>query len=240
MTQPHDTTWTQPAVGFHAWPRVAQWPAAVALCAAACVLTVEVLEHLNYIGGLLALVLLAPLLQFAFTPLLRLLGVYRYYAPLLLVFAPNAKTYDLHGGTSFDYLHHIRWRDRGPQVQRQVLRSYLLGLLHIAREIVAGRLSASVEVSGVSYFFSPSSARRLGFRLQTPSLFYRLNLLVNVVDLVWMYSLAQGRLTLPNVLDAKKAVITGAELAQQIPRLEALLARLDRPPHASLLQPVSA
>jgi hypothetical protein len=67
---------------------------------------------------------------------------------------------------------------------------------------------------------------KLGFKIEKASLFYRANLFINFIDLVWMYSLARGTFSIPKVWDAKKASIQGAMLVAQKQQLEALYARL--------------
>ena len=54
----------------------------------------------------------------------------------------------------------------------------------------------------------------MGFDIKNPSLFYRLNLFINFIDLIWMYSLSQGKLSIPNLWKAKKASISGDELIE--------------------------
>jgi hypothetical protein len=54
----------------------------------------------------------------------------------------------------------------------------------------------------------------MGFDIINPSLFYRLNLFINFIDLIWMYSLSQGKLAIPKLWNAKKASITGAKLVE--------------------------
>lgn len=158
----------------------------------------------------------------------RLLGVYKYLSPMLLVFGANDKNYDIHSGTSFDYLCWLKWEDRGQVAREKIWGYFLEGLLAIAEEIENGKRPKSLVVSGTSYFFSENTAKRLGLSLEKPELFYRLNLYFNFIDLFWMYSFAWGRWRMPKLSEAKKAVITGEELLKQKPHLEKVLARLRR------------
>lgn len=46
----------------------------------------------------------------------------------------------------------------------------------------------------------------MGFEIENPSLFYKVNLFLNFIDLTWMYSLSQGKLSIPKIWKAKKQV----------------------------------
>jgi hypothetical protein len=54
----------------------------------------------------------------------------------------------------------------------------------------------------------------MGFQSVKPSLFYRLNLFVNIIDLIWMNSLSQGKFSIPKLWNVKKATISGAKLIE--------------------------
>lgn len=54
----------------------------------------------------------------------------------------------------------------------------------------------------------------MGFQSVKPSLLYRLNLFINIIDLIWMNSLSQGKLTIPKLWNVKKATISGAKLIE--------------------------
>ena len=89
------------------------------------------------------------------------------------------------------------------------------------------RIPTSVNIIGTSYFFNDRTLNTLGFQLEKATLFYRINLLINFIDLFWMYSLSKGKLAMPAVWDAKKATITGEALMAQKTKLESLYQKLE-------------
>ncbi len=88
----------------------------------------------------------------------------------------------------------------------------LEGLLNIINEIENGSIPKSVKIIGTSYFFNKRTLNKFGFELKNPSLFYRINLLANFMDLIWMYSISQGRFSIPKIWTANKASIEGGDL----------------------------
>lgn len=55
----------------------------------------------------------------------------------------------------------------------------------------------------------------MGFELKKASFFYKFNLFVNFIDLIWMYSLSKGKISFPKIWTAKKASIRGEHLVMQ-------------------------
>lgn len=163
-----------------------------------------------------------PIFQFSLTPIFRLMELYQYLSPMLLVYGASEEKYDLHNGTSFDYVFVMRKVPPGRIFQRIMLSYYIEGLLRIIEKLESGVLPKSVEISGTSYFFSASTAERLGFSLKVPSVFYRINIYMNYLDLIWMYSLAKGRLSFPNLREIKAVKTTGAVLLEKKDYLERL------------------
>lgn len=174
----------------------------------------------------LLFILYVPISQFLFTPIYTLTGGYTYYSPLLLGYIANDKQIDLHSGTSFDYLFVLRNVKSGTPLRNRILLYHLEGLLNLIQLIEDKRIPASVNIIGTSYFFNDRTLHNLGFQLEKATLFYRINLFINFIDLLWMYSLSKGKLAVPAVWDAKKASITGDALIVQKSKLESLYQRL--------------
>lgn len=116
----------------------------------------------------------------------------------------------------------------GAPWRKKVLSFYIEGLLHIVAKIEKKEVPGTVVIKGSSYFFSDRTVERLGFELGKTELFERFNLLLNVVDLTWQYSLAHGKFILPNVLKVQTAKITGERLVEQKMKLESLYQFLNR------------
>lgn len=60
-------------------------------------------------------------------------------------------------------------------------------------------LSETVIIRGSSYFLSKSSAVKLGVSRSETSFLEKLNILLNFLDLIWIYSLTIGELTFPSL-----------------------------------------
>jgi hypothetical protein len=163
----------------------------------------------------LAFVLYIPISQFLFTPFFKMTGGYTYFSPMLLGYMVNDQQIDLHSGTSFDYLFVLRKYRPGVHLRNKLLQYHLEGLLHLISLIENKRIPESVNIVGTSYFFSDRTIQKLGFQSEKASLFYRINLFINFIDLWWMYSFSRGQFSIPQVWHAKKVNIQGANLLKQ-------------------------
>lgn len=163
-----------------------------------------------------------PISQFLATPFLSLIGVYHYLSPMLMVFMPSQKKYDIHNGTSFDYLFLMTNTKAGTEWRNKILQYFLKGLMVIIERIESGKLSEDIVIRGSSYFFSERTAKRLGFEIQRAGIFEKINIIINFLDLMWMYSIAFGKLKIPNVFRMKSAKIKGKELLLKKAEIENL------------------
>ena len=168
-----------------------------------------------------------PLAICTMTPLMRVSGYFIYYSPMLLGIKSKKKL-DLHNGTTFDYLLNMKLKDKGIKARYIILASFVEGLLKILSEIETGKINSSLPIEGTSYFFSDSTAERLGFRLHKPIYYYYFNFIFNFTDLVLMYSYSKGKFTIPRIFHIKRAVITASELCAQKENLRTLLNTLNK------------
>lgn len=180
------------------------------------------------IMGIGLVFILTPLCQFLIAPTMKLTGVYRYVSPMLLIYAANDKKYDLHNGTSFDYLFVYRSRYSSGEWQNVLLQFYIDGLLCIIEKISSGKVPETVEVRGSSYFFSDRTARKMGFELSRTGSSEKFNIIINYLDLLWMYSLSKGGLRFPKLSNVKTASTTGKVLVEHkdvLLRMKAILVK---------------
>jgi hypothetical protein len=212
---------------FYKQPKILVWIESIMMLLIGIALALLLIES-GYSQPLfyLAFLLYVPISQFLFTPIYKLTGGYTYYSPMLLGYMANDKQIDLHSGTSFDYLFVLRQHPSGTALRNRILLYHLEGLLKIISLIENQHVLETVNIIGTSYFFNDRTLKNLGFQIENASLFYRINLFLNFIDLFWMYSLSQGAFAIPSVWNAKKASILGDQLVLQKTKLEGLYQKL--------------
>ena len=190
---------------FYKQATILQWIEAISLLIIGFLPAMVIIER-GYSQPLIYLlfIIYIPVGQFSSTPFFKLIGIYRYYSPMLLGYMANDRQIDLHSGGSFDYMIVMRKYKAGIEMRNRLLLFQLEGLKNIIQLIEDKAVPESVTIVGTSYFFSDRTVQKIGFELIEPSLFYRINLFANILDLVWMYSLAQGKWAIPKVWQAKK------------------------------------
>lgn len=213
---------------FYKLPTYLQWIISIVFFLLGVFLAILIIEK-GYSNPLIyaAFILYIPISQFLYTPFFKLIGGYTYYSPMLLGYLVNDQQIDLHSGTSFDHLLVLRDIKPGVALRNRILLYHVEGLLNIITLIEKKQIPKSVSVVGTSYFFSSRTLNKLGFQIEKASLYYRANLFINFIDLLWMYSLSRGKFSIPTVWNAKKAIIKGDKLVAQKQHLELLCARLN-------------
>ena len=212
---------------FYKLPKVLQWLLALLLLVSGFFPAVALIE-LSYSHPIAYLLFLfyVPIGQFSFTPFFTLVGVYKYYSPMLLGYTPSDTQIDLHSGGSFDYLFVMRKYKSGIEMRNRLLMYHLEGLLTLIDLIENKSTPDTVSIVGTSYFFNDRTLSKMGFKITNPSLFYRLNLFVNFIDLIWMHSLSKGKFTIPKVWNAKKAMISGTKLRENKKAIDELYLKI--------------
>ena len=107
-----------------------------------------------------------------------------------------------------------------------MLYYYFDALLKIILQIESSNLSKTTVIRGSSYFLSEGNAKKFGFTVQATSTIEKLNIVLNYVDLIWMYSLSNGKLTFPDLTRIITIRTTGMELVKQKQKLLDILNRL--------------
>jgi len=216
---------------FYKQPKILQWIEAILLLIFGFLPALSIIEK-GYSQPIfyLLFIIYVPFGQFAVTPLFRLIGVYKYYSPMLLGYMANNLQIDLHSGGSFDYLFVMRKYKSGIELRNRLLTYQLEGLTNLIQLIENKSIHETVNIVGTSYFFNNRTLHKMGFEIVNPSLFYRLNLFVNFIDLIWMYSLSRGKFSIPKIWDAKKASISGSRLLAKKDVIETLYKRMSESP----------
>ena len=184
--------------------------------------------HQDYKIAYTLILILPSSIQFFGAPIAKLSGLHKYLSPMLLVNLPSDKKYEIHNGTTFDYLMVMNNVKSGPEFSKKMLVYYLEGLLKIIEKIETNELSENLLIQGSSYFFSDRTAKKLGFTLSKTNIAIKINMLVNYLDLIWMYSLSQGRLTFPNLINMQTVSVTGKHLVMNKAKLNELRLFLSR------------
>jgi hypothetical protein len=212
---------------FYEQPKILVWIESILLLLVGLFLALLIIDK-GYSHPVIysAFILYIPISQFLFTPFFKLTGGYTYYSPMLLGYMANHQQIDLHSGTSFDHLFVLRNYKPGIKLRNRLLIYHLEGLLQLITLIENKSIPQSVNIVGTSYFFNDRTLNKLGFQIEKASLFYRINLFINFIDLCWMYSFSRGTFSIPNVWHVKKASIQGVNLIAQKKKLEGLRDKL--------------
>jgi hypothetical protein len=212
--------------GFYQMPLFAQWLIALMLVFVDIALLVFAFAGLIFPFNILLIPILKTLMHFMATPFLRLCGHLKYYSPMLLL-VNNRSGMEIHNGAIFDYLSHMKWKQRGIIATKIIMIYYLKGLLSIIESIEKKEISDNMLVTGVSYFFSEKTAKRIGFTVKDPGLFKKFLFVLDYFNLFLMFSYSKGKPSFPNIRRLKKVEITASQLSGSKDRIIKALSLLE-------------
>jgi hypothetical protein len=160
------------------------------------------------------------LLRFLTTPLLRAMGVYRYYSPMFFTMPLGRKVLDMHLGTAWDFL----WlRDRSTATMLRYLAEGLLAMCDAAER---GEVMPHQHLRGTMYFLSPSTMEKFGFRVRRMRWYETLAFVLNYVEVCVLHSVIKRRLCWVDMRCVRIVETSLAELIEQRPRIVGLHTRL--------------
>ena len=149
---------------FYNYPQTIQWFLSVIIALivvwTSSLLLFDVFFPLN--------ILMIPLIKtaghFSITPLLRLSGILNYHSPLLLTVKYNDSYWEIHNGTTFDYVKNMTWSERGGKARQKTIQNYFSGLLSLISEIKKNKNPKNINVAGTSYFIGRNTINKIGFK----------------------------------------------------------------------------
>ncbi len=208
---------------FYQLPIYVQWIIALVLLMIGLGATLPLIA-MSY--GLLLLPIIAPILNLVSVPFLKLIGYYKYLNPYVLSTVQTDELYDLHNVFTFDYLVNFTWANRGRYAQRMLLSHYFKALITIIERIENEELSPKVTIVGHSYFFNNRTAEKLGFTISKASFFWKLNSVIQFIELSYLYSFSRGKWVFPKFWKVQRAEITGSDLVTKKEILEEMVRKV--------------
>jgi len=213
---------------FHSLPEFIQWIQASILGLSGFYLSFSVISSANTELFLFSAFLLKPFIHFCMAPLLKLTGFFRYYSPMLLTVKTGNCKMEIHNGNMFDYFSKMKWKQKGREAREKIMTYYLTGLLQITEDIELGKLSVKTSLTGVSYFFSEKTVKKMGFSFARVNLFHKILFIFDYINLFVMYSFSKGKFAFPSVFKLKKVKISAKKLLDSKARIIELLVLLKK------------
>ena len=159
-------------------------------------------------------------------PFLRQIGVFEYYSPMLLIVRNSKKkVIELHSGSIFDMLSIGSITTPGFRWRKLIFLSFTDGLLKLIKELKENGMN-DYRIEGSSYFFNAKTVEKFGFSVVKANLWHKIKLFVFAPEFIIMYSLIQGRLSIPPISKIKKAIADSSKLIKFEDNIEKLQNRL--------------
>ncbi|NMM47674.1 hypothetical protein [Marinigracilibium pacificum] len=126
-------------------------------------------------------------------------GKLKYQSLLLVSEEEKNNQIIIHGGTLFDY-YFVFKSDVPEQRKNFILSEYLTGLLKL---IDSNKQNIDTEVIGTTYILNERTANKIGFSAQKTDFAQQIILILNYPNLLISKSLADKKLSLPNIRHTK-------------------------------------
>ena len=167
--------------------------------------------------------------RFITTPLFKFLGIYQYHSPLLMTVRVGPKLYELHLGTSWDFLFR-------PKINPLSLKITVLdGLLVLCEKIENGEFPKNVVLKGNPYFLKSSSLSRFGFKERKPNLFEYFLTLLSFLESTLLLSLSRKKLLFANIKNNRIVYINSLELLTYKPLIELIRNKILHNPNSKVI-----
>lgn len=165
-------------------------------------------------------VLVWRFLRFITTPLLKLFGIYEYHSSLLMTVKVGPKLYELHLGTSWDFL--FRSKINPISLKLNVLE----GLLVLCDKIEKDIFPKNVILKGNPYFLKSSTLARFGFKERKLNPLEYFLTLLSFVESTILLSISRKQLLFANINKNRIVYINSSDLVQHKPLIKLLRDRL--------------
>ncbi len=159
-------------------------------------------------------------IRFITTPLLKYFGFYKYHSPLFMTVKVAPKLYELHLGTSWDFIFH-------PRINPSTLKINVLeGLLILCNKLENGEFPRDVVLKGNPYFLKSSSLSRFGFKDRKLNWFEYFTTLLSFPESTILLSISRRELKFANINNNRIVYINSTELLANKPIITLLLDRM--------------
>ena len=199
---------------FYSWPLLIQWLVSIVAGTTSIILIFFFFLNLFFPLNFILIPILKSAGHFAVTPLLRLSGYLKYHSAFMLTVKYPRNIWEIHNGTSFDYLLNMKWCNKGFFARQFIIRQYLEGLLNLIEEIKKTKNPDEIEIIGTSYFIGKNTIAKIGFREEKVQFWRKILFVIDYFNLLSLYSFSKGRISFPNINHLKKIKIKGDKLLQ--------------------------
>ena len=144
---------------------------------------------MNVLLFMTGILIIYRLLRYITTPIFRKTGLYKYYSPMFFTLKYMPNVYELHFGTSWDFL---KLQNKNPKVLLKYLSE---GLYNLCNDIESGKIGSNKILKGYIYYFKESTTERFGFHTRHLNFFEIIMFSLNYLELCLLKSIAAKKLS---------------------------------------------